>query len=166
MLLMLLSTLLSQDVLSVPAELKIDLRPASREKRPISAWVVLSFRNASMLMDFFGVSLQMGSSRYRGETFSHLNGPSPSCGFSAKKSKAYFLLVSETCLLSPRLSIASKSLSSVLKLDSTMVCDVYWELLAMSFDKVAYFICYLKLIVSNHSSALLTQYFIKSYQLR
>lgn len=138
MLLMLFSTLLSHDVLSVPAELKIDLLPASSEKRPISAWVVLSFRNASMLIDFFGVSLQMGSSRGRSEPFSHLNGPSPSSGFSAKKSKAYFLLVSETYLLSPRLSIASKSLSSVLKLDSTMVCDVYWELLAMSIDEVAF----------------------------
>ena len=134
---MLFSTLLSHDVLSVPAELKIDLLPASRENRPTSA--CLSFKKASMLIDFFGVSLQMGSFRVTIVPLSQVIGPSPSFfGFSAKKSKAYFVVYSEIYLLIPRFSIASKSFSSVLKDVSTIVFDVYWELLAMSDDLFAF----------------------------
>ena len=135
----LFSTLLSHDVLSVAAELKIDLLPASSENRPISFSAVLSFKKASMLIDFFGVSLQMGSFRVTIVPLSQVIGPSPSFfGFSAKKSKAYFVAYSEIYLLIPRFSIASKSFSSVLKDVSTIVIDVYWELLAMSIDLFAF----------------------------
>ena len=135
----LFSTLLSHDVLSVAAELKIDLLPARSENRPISFSAVLSFKKASMLIDFFGVSLQMGSFRVTIVPLSQVIGPSPSfLGFSAKKSKAYFVVYSEIYLLIPRFSIASKSFSSVLKDVSTIVFDVYWELLAMSDDLFAF----------------------------
>ena len=79
----LFSTLLSHDVLSVAAELKIDLLPARSENRPISFSAVLSFKKASMLIDFFGVSLQMGSFRVTIVPLSQVIGPSPSFfGFS------------------------------------------------------------------------------------
>ena len=57
--------------------------------------------------------------------------------------------------------MASKSLSSVLKFDSIfvsicMVLTFIWELLQCLMTS-AYFICYLKLIVSNHNSTSLTQ---------
>ena len=57
--------------------------------------------------------------------------------------------------------MASKSLSSVLKFDSIfvsicMVLTFIWELLQCLMTS-AYFICYLKLIVSNHNSTSLAQ---------
>ena len=150
------STLLSQVENSVV--LKIDYLPASRENLP--SYSFFAFRNASMLIDFFGVSRQMGP--FLGETLILSQVQTPQfVGFSPKKSKSYFFQASDTYLLSPRFSIASKSLSSVLKFDSIfvsicMVLTFIWELLQCLMTS-AYFICYLKLIVSNHNSTSLTQ---------
>lgn len=126
---------LVHSVLSVAAyELKIEFLPPISEKRPFSSF--LSLTKASMLILFFGVSLQIGSflTISGASFFSHLKGPSVSfMGASAKKSNENFLVVSLTREFRSLLSIASKSLRSCLNF-----CSYFWSV-NMSF--VCFFVC-------------------------